>query len=313
MNNHENISHEKLVIIGSGPAGLTAAIYSARAGLKPLIIEGPNPGGQLMGTTHVENWAGNITILGPELMQNMRNHAKHFGTRFSGRTVKKVDLSKRPFTIETEKSILTTDSLIIATGASPKKLGCPGEDQYWGKGVSTCAVCDGAFYKDKKVVIVGGGDTAMEEASFMRNFTDQVIVIHILDKLTASKAMQDRVLNDPKIKIIYESSVTEILGDGERANEIVVKNIKTNSSEKISIDGMFVAIGLTPATMLFKGQLDLAPNGYLITKEHTKTSVEGVFAAGDVADYKYRQAITSSGTGCMAALDAERFLKEHQV
>ncbi len=306
-------NYEKVVIIGSGPAGFTAAVYTARAGLKPLIIEGPNPGGQLMGTTHVENWPGEISILGPQLIQKMRDHAKHFGTRFLGRTVLKVDLSKRPFTIETSKDVIQAESLIIATGASPRKLGCPGEEQYWGKGVSTCAVCDGALYKDKKVVIVGGGDTAMEEASFMRNFTDQVIIIHILDKLTASKAMQDRVLQDPKIKIIYNSSVTEITGDGEHAREITVKNTKTNTTEKIAIDGMFVAIGLTPATALFKNQIELAPNGYIITKEHTKTSVDGVFAAGDVADYKYRQAITSAGTGCMAALDVERFLKEHAL
>lgn len=306
-------NREKVVILGSGPAGLTAAIYTSRAGLNPLVIEGPTPGGQLMGTTHVENWPGHISILGPNLIQNLREQAKHLGARFLGRSVVKVNLQERPFTLWTEKNIIKADSLIIATGATAKRLGVPGEDKYWANGVSTCAVCDGAFYKDKKVIIVGGGDTAMEEASFMRNFTDDITVIHILDKLTASKVMQERVLSDPKIKIIYQTSITEILGDGTRANEIVTKNLATNEIQNIKFDGMFVAVGLNPATTVFKDQLELTKNNYLAVKDHTKTSIDGIFAAGDVADYKYRQAITSAGTGCMAALDVEKFLKEHNL
>lgn len=301
---------EKIIIIGSGPAGLTAAIYAARAGLNPVIFEGANPGGQLMGTTYVENWPGTQRILGPKLMQDMLEHAQSLGARRIAEEVTHVNLNEKPFLIATSKNRYTCHALIVATGANPRKLGCPGEEKYWGKGVSTCAVCDGAFYKDKKVIIVGGGDTAMEDASFMTHFTDNITVIHILDKLTASHAMQERVLKNPKIRIIYNSTVTEIKGDNQHATSVTITNKKTNKQSNESADGVFIAIGLLPATTLFKNQIDLHPNGYIVVHDTTKTSVPGVFVAGDVADFRYRQAVTSAGTGCMAALDAERYLNE---
>ncbi len=300
---------ENLIIIGAGPAGLTAAIYASRAGLKPLIIEGPNPGGQLMGTTFVENWPGNKSILGPDLMHNMREHAEHFGTKFLSEEVKSVDFQGTPFIIKTTKNTLQAQSIIIATGATPKRLGVPGEDQYWGKGVTTCAVCDGAFYKDKPVIIVGGGDTAMEDASFMTNFTDKITIVHIRDKLTASAAMQERVLNNPAITIIYNSTIHAIEGNGEHIAKAIITDQLTKKSHEMPVSAIFVAIGLKPNTDIFKGQLALNNYGYIEVKDHTKTSVPGVFVAGDVADYRYRQAITSAGSGCMTALDAERYLK----
>lgn len=301
----------KIVIIGSGPAGLTAAVYASRANLKPLVIEGKKPGGQLMNTTAVENWPGNISIMGPELMMNMRKHAEHFGTRFASGDVAEVDFSKQPFKIVTSrKETILAQCVIIATGANPKLLNCPGESEYWSKGVSTCAVCDGAFFKDKKVVIVGGGDTAMEDASFMRNFTDNITIVHIKSELTASHAMQERVINDKHIKIIYDSTVTRINGDGSTVTSISITNQKTHQSQELKADAVFVAIGLLPNTAPFKGQLALNDYGYLLVENHTKTSVKGVFAAGDVFDYRYRQAVTAAGSGCMAALDAEKYIKE---
>lgn len=300
----------QIVIIGSGPAGLTAGIYGARSNLKPLIIEGKTPGGQLMGTTAVENWPGNREILGPTLMLNMREQAKDLGCVLLQNEAIAVNCSSHPFTISTDEQIIKSHSLIIATGATPKRLGCPGEDQYWGKGVTTCAVCDGAFYKDRPVVIVGGGDTAMEDASFMARYTNQITIVHILDKLTASAAMQERVIDNPKIKILYNSTVTQIKGDGNHVNQVTITNQKTNQKSALGIDAVFVAIGLKPNTGLFKGQIELTDYGYVVVKNHTHTSVPGIFAAGDVADPVYRQAITSAGTGCMAALDADRYLKE---
>lgn len=302
---------EQLIIIGSGPAALTAAIYAARAQLNPLIIEGPKPGGQLMGTTYVENWPGIDRILGPELMQNLRNHAKSVGTRFVFEEVTQVDTERRPFIIHTQKQQYISRALIVATGATPKRLGCPGEHEYWGKGVTTCAVCDGAFYKDKKVVIIGGGDSAMENASFMTNFTKDITIIHILDALTASKAMQERILANPDIRIIYSSKVTEIHGTGDAVIGITIENTKTGTKQALETNAVFIAIGLIPNTGIFKGQLELTPYGYIKQITNTETSVPGIFAAGDVTDSRYRQAITSAGSGCMAALDAERFLKEH--
>ncbi len=302
---------EKLVIIGSGPAGLTAAIYAARAGLSPLVIDGQEPGGQLMTTTIVENWPGETRINGPDLMKQMREHAAHYKTRFLTETVTKVDLQERPFTLLSDRDTsIHTPALIIATGAQPKKLQCPGEDIYWGKGVTTCAVCDGAFYKDMPVVVVGGGDTAMESASFLTNFTDDITIVHILPELTASHAMQKRVINNPKIKIIYNSTVSSIEGDGKRVSHTTVTNQKTGETQTLKANGVFIAIGLNPNTNLFKGQLEMNSYGYIILKGHTHTSVPGVFAAGDVADSRYRQAITAAGTGCAATLDAERYLKE---
>lgn len=299
-----------IIIIGSGPAGLTAGIYAARAFLKPVVIEGPSPGGQLMGTTAVENWPGEKSIMGPKLMMNMKEHAQQFGTAFLSETITSVNFSKTPFTVTTNKNIdLKGHSIIIAAGASPNKLGCPGEEEHWGKGVTTCAVCDGAFYPDKKVIIVGGGDTAMEDASFMTKYTKDITIVHILDKLTASPAMQKRVLNNPTIKIIYSNTVTAIKGNGTSISEIEITNQKTKEKQILPADVVFLAIGQKPNTAIFKDQLKMDEQGYLELKEKTKSSVEGVFIAGDIADYRYKQAIVSAGSGCMAALDAQRYLE----
>jgi len=304
---------ENLIIIGSGPAGLTAALYAARSNLKPLVIEGAKPGGQLMGTTYVENWPGVKSVLGPELMKNIREHTQQFGTRFLPEEITSVDFSVRPFMLRTHaQKELKTHAVIIATGATPRKLGCPGEETYWGKGVTTCAVCDGAFYPEKPVIIVGGGDTAMEDASFMTKFTKKITIIQLMDKLTASYAMQQKVVNNKDINIIYNSTITEIRGSNSHVKEVVVTDAKTKKSATLPAEGVFIAIGLTPKTELFKGQLELNDYGYILLKSHhaqTATSVKGVFAAGDVADAQYRQAITSAGTGCMAALDAQRYLE----
>ncbi len=303
-NNTHNV-----IIIGSGPSGLTAAVYASRAFLKPVVIEGPNPGGQLMGTTAVENWPGEKSIMGPQLMMNMKEHAKHFGTEFISDSVTSVNFKEHPFTVTTNKETLKANSVIIAAGASPNKLQCPGEDEYWGKGVTTCAVCDGAFYPEKEAVIVGGGDTAMEDASFMTKYTDKITIVHILDKLTASPSMQKRVLDNPKIKIIYSSTVTAIKGNESHVTEIEITNQETQEKQTLKTDVVFLAIGQKPNTQLFKGQLNMDKMGYLDLKDKTKSSVEGVFIAGDIADFRYKQAIVSSGSGCMAALDAQRYLE----
>lgn len=301
---------KKLIIIGSGPAGLTAAIYAARAGLQPLIIEGNNPGGQLMSTTAVENWPGEKSIMGPQLMHNMREHAQHFGTEFFSEEALNIDIQTRPFTITTKTQTFTTDAIILATGATAKRLNCPGEQEYWSKGVSTCAVCDGAFYKNRPVIIIGGGDTAMEDASFMTNFTNNITIIHILEELTASKAMQERVLNNPNIQILYSSTVSKIIGNTHHVTGIEIVNQKTKETSMLTTDAVFVAIGLNPNSSLVKNKLALSHSGHIVVHENTKTSCDGIFAAGDIADAHYRQAITSAGTGCMAALDAEKYLKK---
>jgi len=303
---------EKTIIIGSGPAGLTAGMYSARAQLQPLIFEGSTPGGQLMGTTYVDNWPSIPHILGPELMMQMKQQTHTLGARFAARTITRVDFSQDTFVLWDNKNTeYHAHSVIITTGATPKRLGCAGEDTYWGKGVTTCAVCDGAFYKNKPVVIVGGGDTAMENASFMTNFTNDITIIHILDTLTASKAMQERVLNNPSIKIRYMNTVGSIEGNGTHVTGITLTNKVTGETSSVATDAIFIAIGSTPNTAPFKGHIELDNYGYIVLKQFTQTSVKGVFAAGDVTDYRYRQAIASAGTGCMAALDAERFLKEN--
>ena len=305
---------EKLVIIGSGPAGLTAAIYAARSHLNPLIIEGREPGGQLMGTSYVENWPGEISILGPDLMEKMRSHAKHYGTRFISADVTSVDLKVRPFNLTlSNKTVIATSALIIATGATPKRLGCPGEDTFWGKGVSSCAVCDGSLYAGKPVVIVGGGDSAMEAASFMTNFTKDITIVHILPQLTACPSMQKRIIDNPKVKIIYNSTVSEIKGDQGRVSGVTLTNTQTKEETELSTQGVFIAIGLRPNTEIFKDQLALDKYGYVTVTCATHTSVPGVFAAGDVADYRHRQAVTSAGSGCMATLDAERYLNENNL
>jgi thioredoxin reductase (NADPH) len=300
---------EQLVIIGSGPAGLTAAIYGARARLQPLIIEGNEPGGQLVGTSYVENWPGEKKILGVELMQKMQSHAYDAGARFMAMQVQRIDAAQKPFGIILENKLtMKANAIILAMGSSPKRLGCLGEDLYWGKGVSTCAVCDAVFYTDKTVVIVGGGDTAMENASFLRKFTDKITIVHITDTLTASAVMQQRVLKDPTIAIMYESTITEIGGDGTTVTSVVIMHQKTKQKITIPTDGIFVSIGLTPNTIMLEPPLQLDAWGYVVVTDYTKTSVPGIFAAGDVQDFRYRQAITAAGSGCMAALDAERYL-----
>jgi thioredoxin reductase (NADPH) len=303
--------NEELVIIGSGPAGLTAAIYASRAHLKPLLVEGRRPGGQLMGTTAVENWPGIPSIMGPQLMFDMKAHAEKFGTRFLSEQVSAVDFKSYPFIITTDKGTkITAKAVITATGAVAKKLNIPGEESYWGKGVTTCAVCDGAFFAGKPVVIIGGGDSAMENASFMTKFTNNITVIHILDKLTASATMQERVLKNPNIRIIYDSSIKEIHGTDQGVTAVSIENNKTHERSDIQTAAVFIAIGYNPNTDIFKQQLELDNWGYIKTTGMTKTSVPGVFAAGDSVDHEYRQAITSAASGCMAALDAERWLRD---
>ena len=302
----------RLVIIGSGPAGLTAAIYAARANLSPLLIEGWQSGGQLTTTTEVENYPGFSTgIMGPELMKEMRGQAKRFGTEFLTGDVSAVDLSTRPFclTIDGERAI-EAEALILATGASPIRLGLPNEQRLTGYGVSTCATCDGYFFRERDVVIVGGGDSAVEEATFLTKFARTVTVVHRRDKLRASKIMQDRAMRNEKISFAWNSVVEDILGK-DLVTGVRLKNIVTGASTDLACAGVFVAIGHRPNTDLVKGQLDMDEHGYILTSRGAHTTVPGVFAAGDVQDAKYRQAITAAGSGCMAAIDAERFL-EHQ-
>ncbi len=300
-----------VTIIGSGPAGLTAALYAARANLAPIVIEGLQPGGQLTITTMVENWPGHRDgVLGPQLMADMRAQAEHFGTRIVAGIVERVDLSARPFTLTLESGeVIRTRALIVATGASAKLLGLPSEMKLMGRGVSTCATCDGFFFRNRPIAIVGGGDTALEEALYLAKLASHVTVIHRRDSLRASKIMQDKALANPKIAFRWNSVVEEIVAD-ERGdvNGARVRNVVTGEVEVMAVDGVFVAIGHTPNTALFKGQLEMDASGYLIT-QGTRTNVEGVFAAGDVQDQIYRQAITSAGSGCMAAMDAERWLE----
>ncbi len=298
-----------VIIIGSGPAGLTAAVYAARADLKPLLIEGFEAGGQLMLTTDVENYPGFIDgIMGPELMERMRKQAARFGTEYLTENVTSVDFSAQPFTVTTNSGNFKARSVIIATGASAKMLGVPGERELIGHGVSTCATCDGFFFRDQELVIVGGGDSAMEEATFLTKFASKVTVVHRRDSLRASKIMQDRAFNNDKIEFVWDSVVSEIFGNGKVAG-VRLKNLKTGAETELPAGGVFVAIGHTPNTSLFEGQIDLS-GGYIVTEaEGTQTSVPGVFAAGDVVDFRYRQAITAAGMGCMAAIDAERYLE----
>ena len=298
-----------LIIIGSGPAGLTAAIYAGRAFLKPLVFEGKKPGGQLMGTSFIENWPGEQSILGPTLMMRMRDHAQHFGAQLVQESIEKVDFSNRPFTLTTTNgTAYRAHCVIIASGADPILLNIPGEKELWGKGVTTCAVCDGAFYKDLPVVVIGGGDSAMENASFLYNYTKDITIIQLPERLTASTIMQERILSQPGIKILYQQKVTEILHDGSQVTGVTMTNTQTNAQTQIPTRGVFISIGLRPNTQPFAGQLEFT-HAYIKVTNLTHTSVEGVFAAGDVHDYRYRQAITSSGFGCMASLDAERYLK----
>lgn len=306
---------ENVLIIGSGPAGLTAAIYAARANLKPLLVEGIQPGGQLTITTEVENYPGFAGgIMGPDLMIEMRKQAERFGTRFIQGNVVQVDLSKRPFRITLEEGAFSSRTLIISSGASAKLLNIPSEKKLMGHGVSACATCDGFFFKEKKVLVVGGGDTALEEANFLTKFATHVKIIHRRDALRGSKIMQDRAKNNPKISFIWNSQIEKILGEETgKVSGVLLRNTRNNTLQEESCDGVFIAIGHEPNTLLFKGQLDLNESGYIITRQGTKTSVPGVFAAGDVQDFVYKQAVTAAGTGCMAAIDAERFLESESL
>jgi thioredoxin reductase (NADPH) len=303
--------HHDLIIIGSGPAGLTAGIYASRAKLNPLIIQGRSPGGQLMGTTYVNNWPGEISILGPELMIKIQNHAVQTGCELLPESVVSVDLSKRPFIVTTHRGKeLSTHALIITTGSVPRKLNCPGEAEYWGKGVTSCAVCDAALYHDRQVVIVGGGDSAMEFVFALAKYTQKITVIHIHETLTAAPALQQRLKDYPFVKIIYSSTVTEIHGDTNHVTGITIAHKITGEQRQVSTDGIFLAIGLIPNSTIVEKQLELTPQGYIKVTHATCTSVPGVFAAGDVIDARYRQAIAAAASGCMAALDAERYLTE---
>jgi thioredoxin reductase (NADPH) len=305
------MADRKVVIIGSGPAGLTAALYTARANLKPLQVEGVEAGGQLMLTTMVENWPGfRDGIMGPDLMAEMRAQAERFGTEIVQGNVQRVDLRNRPFTLAFEDGqSITTEALIIATGASARwlEIGC--DRKLSGHGVSTCATCDGYFFRGKPIAVVGGGDSAMEEAIYLTRFASKVTVIHRRDSLRASKIMQDKAFANPKIEFIWDSDIADIK-DVERGEVtgIDVRNLKTGTISHVPLDGVFIAIGHTPNTAVFRGQLELDEAGYILTHHGSKTSCPGVFAAGDVQDHVYRQAITAAGSGCMAAIDAERYL-----
>lgn len=306
--------HEKLVIIGAGPAGLTAALYAARADLNPMVFEGVHAGGQLMITTDVENYPGFPDgILGPELMDKFRKQTEKFGTRLRQVDVTEVDFSVRPFKINVGADEYTADAVIIASGANATWLGIPGEKKLTGKGVSACATCDGFFFRGQELIVVGGGDTAMEEALFLTKFASKVTIVHRRDELRASKIMAARVEQNPKIDMRWNSVVTEIHGD-ELVSGVTLEDTVTGKSSEMPIGGVFVAIGHKPTTDLFIDELDLDENGYLVIADNggTRTSVEGVFAAGDVVDHVYRQAVTAAGTGCMAAIDAERWLAHQE-
>lgn len=306
------MTHYKSVIIGTGPAGLTSAIYLARANMNPLVIEGMEPGGQLTTTTEVENFPGFPEgILGPELMDNMRKQAERFGAQFKNGWVDSIDLAERPFRIKVEgQEELTADSVIISTGASAKYLGIPGEKENVGRGVSTCATCDGFFFRNKKIVVVGGGDSAMEEANFLTRFASSVTIVHRRDQLRASKIMQDRAKENEKIKWALNRSPLEVVADDQGVKGLKVHNNETGQDELVEADGVFIAIGHTPNTAFLQNQITLDAGGYIACNPGTtETNIPGVFACGDVQDTKYRQAITAAGSGCMAAMDCEKYLE----
>lgn len=302
---------EKVIIIGSGPAGLTSAVYTARARLEPLMIEGEEAGGQLMITSDVENYPGfEHGVTGPELIATMRKQAQRFGTRFITRNVTKVDFSQRPFKVWVGQTLYQAKTIIISTGATAKYLGLPEEKSFYGRGVSACATCDGAFFRDQEVAVIGGGDTAMEEAQFLTRFAKKVYVVHRRDSFRSSKIMAEKTLSHDKIEVLWNKEVSSILGDAKGVNALMLKDTVNGSEKKLDVTGMFVAIGHKPNTDIFKEFLKLDDVGYIKTKPgSTYTNIDGVFAAGDVQDPHYRQAITAAGTGCMAAIDSERWLE----
>ncbi len=310
-------THAKVVIIGSGPAGYTAAIYTARAMLEPVMIQGIQPGGQMTITTDVENYPGFADVIqGPWLMEQMQAQAEHVGTKIVSDTVTKVELGSRPFRLACDSGdTYLADALIIATGAQARWLDLPSEQKFKGYGVSACATCDGFFYRNKQVIVIGGGNTAVEEALFLTNFASKVTVAHRRDAFRAEKILQDRLFKNPKIEVIWDSVLEDVLGSDNplKVNRVKLKNVKTGAVTERGVDGVFIAIGHTPSSELFAGQLQMKPSGYIVTAGHsTATSVPGVFAAGDVTDDVYRQAVTAAGQGCMAALEAEKFLAAHE-
>jgi thioredoxin reductase (NADPH) len=310
-------NHAKIVIVGSGPAGYTAAIYAARAMLEPILIQGIQPGGQMTITTDVENYPGFADVIqGPWLMEQMQAQAEHVGTKMVMDHVNKVELASRPFRLTCDSGdVYLADSLIIATGAQARWLDLPSEQKFKGYGVSACATCDGFFYRNKEVIVVGGGNTAVEEALFLTNFASKVTVVHRRDNFRAEKIMQDRLFKNPKIEVVWDTVLEDMLGSENpmKVNRVKLRNVKTNAVSERAVDGVFIAIGHSPASELFAGQLQTKPSGYIVTAGHsTATSVPGVFAAGDVTDDVYRQAVTAAGQGCMAALEAEKFLAAHE-
>ncbi len=318
MSDTEKKEIEKVVVCGAGPAGWTAAVYLSRANLEPIVYCGSTPGGQLTTTTDVENFPGFPEgIDGPKLMEDMQKQAERFGTRIVYDEILSVDFNKRPFVLKSHGGEIKTHSVIIATGANPKMLGLPTEQTFWNRGVHTCAVCDGSFYRGKKVAVVGGGDSAMEEANYLTNVCEKVYLIHRRDEFRASKIMAERVLKNPKIEIIWNSEVEEVLGDQSGKYPVTtglkIKNNKENTTSEIEISAIFVAIGHTPSTAFLNGALETDDQGYLIVDRDLKTNVEGVWAAGDCHDNHYRQAITAAGYGCMAALQVERFLGQQDL
>jgi thioredoxin reductase (NADPH) len=308
--------HTRLLIIGSGPAGYTAGVYASRAMLSPILVQGIQPGGQLTITTDVENWPGDATVMGPDLMVRMEAHAREMGTEIISDHISALDLSKRPFTATGDSgTVYTADAVVLATGAQAKWLGLPSEEHFKGFGVSACATCDGFFYRGKEIVVIGGGNTAVEEALFLTNFASKVTLVHRRDSLRAEKIMQDRLFRHPKIEVVWNHTVDEVVGSEQpRGVEgVVVRHVETGETRTIPCAGFFVAIGHAPATELVKDQLELHNGGYVkVLPGTTQTSIPGVFAAGDVTDHVYRQAVTSAGMGCMAALDAEKWLAEQE-